>query len=56
DDAARRFISLIDELYDQGVKVYISTEVPLSELYLDGALIFEFRRTFSRLIEMSHKI
>ena len=53
DDMARRFISLIDELYDQKVRLYVSTEVPLTELYLEGALLFEFRRTYSRLIEMS---
>ena len=53
DDMARRFISLIDELYDQKVRLYLSTDVPLAELYLEGALIFEFRRTYSRLIEMS---
>lgn len=55
DDMARRFISLIDELYDQKVRLYLSTKVPLTELYLEGALIFEFRRTYSRLIEMSQQ-
>jgi cell division protein ZapE len=53
DNKARRFISLIDELYDQNVMLYLSCDVPLTELYLDGALIFEFRRTYSRLVEMS---
>lgn len=53
DDPARRFISLIDELYDQRVSLYLSCDVPLSELYQGGALSFEFRRTYSRLIEMS---
>lgn len=53
DNKARRFISLIDELYDQNVTLYLSCDVPLTELYLDGALIFEFRRTYSRLVEMS---
>ena len=53
DDMARRFISLIDELYDQKVRLYLSSKVPLTELYLEGALLFEFRRTYSRLIEMS---
>jgi cell division protein ZapE len=53
DDKARRFISLVDELYDQNVRLYLSCDVPLDELYLDGALTFEFRRTYSRLIEMS---
>lgn len=54
DDMARRFISLIDELYDQKVRLYLSSDVPLAELYVEGALLFEFRRTYSRLIEMSH--
>lgn len=53
DDPARRFISLIDELYDQNVSLYLSCDVPLNELYQGGALSFEFRRTYSRLIEMS---
>ena len=53
DNAVRRFISLIDELYDQNVKLYLSSDVPLAELYNEGALIFEFRRTYSRLMEMS---
>ena len=53
DDMARRFISLVDELYDQKVTLYLSFDVPLAELYLQGALIFEFRRTYSRIIEMS---
>jgi len=52
DDAARRFISLVDELYDQNSNLYISAEVPLDELYGGGALNFEFKRTFSRLTEM----
>ena len=53
DNAARRFISLIDELYDQKVTLYLTTDVPLAELYTEGALLFEFRRTYSRLMEMS---
>ncbi len=53
DNSARRFISLIDELYDQNVHLYMSSEVPLTELYEEGALLFEFRRTYSRLIELS---
>ncbi len=52
DDSARRFISLIDELYDQDVTLFLSSDVPLSELYKEGALTFEFRRTYSRLMEM----
>lgn len=53
DDMARRFISLIDELYDQKVRLYLSCAVPLNALYPRGSLLFEFRRTYSRLIEMS---
>jgi cell division protein ZapE len=55
DNAVRRFISLIDELYDQDVTLYLSTDVPLADLYNEGALLFEFRRTYSRLIEMSQR-
>ncbi len=55
DNAARRFISLIDELYDQKVNLYLTTDVPLAELYTEGALLFEFRRTYSRLMEMSQR-
>jgi cell division protein ZapE len=52
DDAARRFISLVDELYDQNTNLYIAAEVSLDDLYGGGALNFEFKRTFSRLTEM----
>ncbi|WP_299011828.1 cell division protein ZapE [uncultured Shewanella sp.] len=52
DDPARRFISLVDELYDQRVRLYLSAEVPLKELYTEGTLYFEFKRTLSRLQEM----
>jgi cell division protein ZapE len=55
DDSARRFISLIDELYDQDVTLFLSSDVPLSELYKEGALTFEFRRTYSRLMEMGQR-
>ncbi|MGX9461243.1 cell division protein ZapE [Shewanella sp. A14] len=52
DDPARRFISLVDELYDQKVMLLINSPCSLDDLYIDGALQFEFRRTYSRLIEM----
>lgn len=56
DDAARRFIALIDEFYERHVKLIISSEVPLEELYADGRLTFEFKRCKSRLLEMqSHE-
>ena len=56
DDPARRFISLVDELYDQKVILIIHSQWSLDELYLDGALSFEFRRSYSRLTEMKQWI
>lgn len=52
DDAVRRFISLVDECYDHQVVLLLNADVPLDSLYLNGSLLFEFRRTYSRLIEM----
>ncbi|NLY57496.1 MAG: cell division protein ZapE [Gammaproteobacteria bacterium] len=56
DDMARRFINLVDEFYDRNVKLIVSAEVPLKDLYVGGRLDFEFQRTLSRLLEMqSHE-
>lgn len=52
DDAARRFIALVDEFYERNVKLIMSAEVPLEDLYSDGRLMFEFKRCLSRLLEM----
>lgn len=49
---AKRFVTLIDALYEHKVKLICSAEVPAQELYLEGDGAFEFRRTVSRLIEM----
>jgi len=52
DDEARRFIALVDEFYDQGIKLVVSAEVDITELYLGQQLSFEFARCQSRLFEM----
>jgi cell division protein ZapE len=56
DDQARRFINMVDEFYDRNVKLVMSAEVALDQLYTEGKLNFEFQRTVSRLLEMqSHE-
>ena len=56
EDQARRFINLVDEFYDRSVKLIISAEKPIHELYSGQRLVFEFERTQSRLLEMqSHE-
>lgn len=52
DDVARRFVSLVDELYDRHVKLILSAAVPLTDLYIGQGLAFVFERTRSRLLEM----
>ena len=52
ENAARRFISLVDEFYDHSVKLIISAESPILEIYQGDRLKFEFQRTESRLQEM----
>lgn len=52
EDPARRFITLVDEFYDRGVKLILAADPPLSQLYAGRKLEFEFRRTTSRLTEM----
>jgi cell division protein ZapE len=56
EDAARRFISLVDEFYDRNVKLIISADAEIEDLYAGERLRFEFERTKSRLLEMqSHE-
>jgi cell division protein ZapE len=56
EDQARRFINLVDELYDRGVKLVVAAAVPLDDLYAGVTLLLEFQRTQSRLLEMqSHE-
>ncbi|GGX81764.1 cell division protein ZapE [Litchfieldella qijiaojingensis] len=55
DDQARRFINMVDEFYDRGVKLLMSAEAPAEHLYSEGNLSFEFERTLSRLQEMQSR-
>ncbi len=52
EDQARRFIALVDEFYDRGVKLILSAAVGIDALYGGERLAFEFERTSSRLTEM----
>lgn len=55
DDAARRFISLVDVAYDAGVTLVIGSTVATTELYDGTRLAADFQRTTSRLIEMQSR-
>ncbi len=53
NDATRRLIELIDELYDRGVNLIISAESDPEKLYQGNRLAMPFERTISRLQEMT---
>ena len=52
ENQARRFIALVDEFYDRRVKLIVSANTTIDELYRGQRLGFEFDRTISRLVEM----
>jgi cell division protein ZapE len=49
---AKRFMTLIDALYEHKVKTIISAQCPPDAIYNEGLHAFEFQRTVSRLMEM----
>ena len=54
-DQAKRFVTLIDALYEAKAKVIISAAAEPDALYTEGDGAFEFERTASRLYEMRSK-
>ncbi|MCQ0989543.1 cell division protein ZapE [Jiella marina] len=54
---AKRFITLVDALYDSGRRLVVLADAPADELYRgrSGTEAFEFDRTASRLFEMRSK-
>lgn len=52
DNAARRFIALVDEFYDRNVNLILSAETSSAKLYQGERLKQTFERTTSRLEEM----
>lgn len=51
-DETKRFMLLIDTLYEHRTKLVMAAEAPPHDLYRGRPLAFEFRRTTSRLNEM----
>lgn len=51
-EGARRFIYLVDEFYDRGVKLLLTSEDSIIEIYQGEKMAFEIERTRSRLLEM----
>ncbi|NBO19156.1 MAG: cell division protein ZapE, partial [Proteobacteria bacterium] len=49
---AKRFVTLIDTLYEHKVLLIATAEAPPEQLYTEGHGSFEFARTVSRLAEM----
>ncbi|MBY0575600.1 MAG: AFG1 family ATPase [Gallionellaceae bacterium] len=52
---ARRFVWLVDVLYDNNVRLVASSAAAPDQIYADGAVAGEFSRTASRLIEMQSR-
>jgi len=51
-DAAKRFVVLVDSLYEHKVNLFATADAEPGDLYTQGDTAFEFERTVSRLMEM----
>lgn len=55
EDAAKRFLFLVDEFYDQRTILLLSSVIPMEAIYQGKRMQFEFERLKSRLFEMQSK-
>lgn len=55
EDAAKRFLLLVDELYDRRIGLLLSSAVPIESIYQGKRFAFEFARVQSRLFEMQNE-
>jgi cell division protein ZapE len=56
NNRAKRFMLLIDTMYEAGTQIYVRADCAPQDLYpKDGMLAFEFERTISRLQEMRYR-
>lgn len=52
ENTARRFLALVDEFYERRVKLVISAQASMFDIYQGEHLKFEYQRCLSRLQEM----
>ena len=52
---ARRFMTLVDAVYERRIVLVVTAEAPPDKLYTAGDGAFEFQRTVSRLVEMQSR-
>ncbi|XBQ17094.1 MAG: cell division protein ZapE [Oceanicaulis sp.] len=55
-DQAKRFATLVDELYEAKTRLVLSAAAEPHALYTEGEYAFEFERTASRLVEMRSRM